>query len=42
MTSLQERLKSKEENVNQYRRLLAEVRNEMQTSTERHVQEMRG
>ncbi|XP_021960542.2 centrosomal protein of 290 kDa [Folsomia candida] len=41
MTSLQERLKSKEENVNQYRRLLAEVRNEMQTSTERHVQEMR-
>lgn len=39
--SLQERLRSKDESIVQYRKLLAEVRKEMTNASERHVQEMR-
>lgn len=41
VNSLQDRLKAKEENINQYRSLLAEVRSQMTAATSRHVQEMR-
>lgn len=41
INSLQERMKSKEETNEQYRKLLAEVRKEMTNASERHVQEMR-
>jgi len=38
--SLTERLRTKDENLNAYKRILAEVRGEMQLATERHVQDM--
>jgi Mg2+ and Co2+ transporter CorA len=41
MASLNERLKAKDENLSQYKKLLADVRAEMSSGTERHVQEMK-